>query len=386
MYLIAKGLMLKEKTFREQKKGKYPDSPALRRGLNELYLYAMVNRCVDEKGDVLAPRNETEALLDYLSKPVKEWMDKWPEKSRESARDEGIWEWDNLVEIIDHHRFTLSDFGEDLRFINPNMVVDMELSQQKVYHLLMTLDQEKYEMARRFLAEKEHRLLSRSDLKQKIREHEQYFDNITEFTEIINMAYEECPTISGRIFRCGHCGWTVEFNLEGRGRCQHERCRKKTNDFQRIDTITVAGEDYLRLQKGVARYISYPGDLELEIERRCRKLGVQVEMWPEMDTYDVKLTFADGEKWCVDAKDYANPFLLKDKIEADGYAVPHGDWMRGFIVVPNDRGNTQYCQVVNRGIRNVSQQDTVQCVKLSKFFQLVKEKVNNGMEGDAQEM
>lgn len=99
MYHIAKGLMLKEKIFRERDKGKYPDSPVLRRGLNELYLYATVNRCVDEKGDVLAPRNETEALLDYLSKPVKEWMDKWPEKSKQSAKDTGVWEWEFIGEL-----------------------------------------------------------------------------------------------------------------------------------------------------------------------------------------------------------------------------------------------------------------------------------------------
>ena len=54
-------------------------------------------------------------------------------------------------------------------------------------------------------------------------------------------------------------------------------------------------------------------------------------MWPQFDSYDLRIPFPDGTAWAIDVKDWANPSLLAVRTRALRADPPHD---RGFIVVP----------------------------------------------------
>ena len=54
-------------------------------------------------------------------------------------------------------------------------------------------------------------------------------------------------------------------------------------------------------------------------------------MWPQFDSYDLRIPFPDGTAWAIDVKDWANPSLLAVRTQALRADPPHD---RAFIVVP----------------------------------------------------
>ncbi|MEL1135057.1 hypothetical protein AAC978_07715 [Desulfitobacterium sp. THU1] len=380
MYHIVKGLAHKVYLSRDTNRGRntYPDSAVLRHGLNELYVYAMTHQCVDSKGKVLAPANETEAIVEFFSRPVSEWMAAWPQNIIAKAQNDYLWDWESLVSIGYHNTYILTDFCEELAEAHKMRVVETELPQAVFYRKLMTLTQEEYEEVRKFVIQKENRVIKRYDLGGQVREMGVRFGKLSDINDIFKIAYEPWESLVEKIVLCERCGWTVEYTTDGRGKCQNDRCIRATNTFNRVKKIDASPQSYYRLKKGIIRYVSDPGELELDIERECLKLGIETQMWPDMDRYDLTLTFKDGEKWAVDAKDYAKAFLLKEKIEEDGEAIPIGDWERGFIVIPDERVEKSYCRTVNRGIKAIGQDNKVECVGLKTFMQKVKAKVEEG--------
>jgi hypothetical protein len=85
-------------------------------------------------------------------------------------------------------------------------------------------------------------------------------------------------------------------------------------------------------------FITGPGLAETELEAALRGKGgkrsapeIGIEMWPEFDAYDLRLTFADGTAWAVDVKDWASPSLLGVRTRAFADAPAHD---RALIVIP----------------------------------------------------
>jgi len=378
MYHIVKGLAQKAHIFneRDNKKIKYPDSPVLRHGLNELVVFAMVYHCYDENGMLLAPIDETDAVLNYFSKPVIEWMGRWPRELIDMAHIQDLLFWDSLIEIGHNNTFILSEFCEQLSDVQRMHFVETEFAQEDFYRKLIKLEQKEYEAIRRFVIEKEHRVMRRDDLNRAIRDFGIDFGKMEEIKQIFDAAYETWESNSNRIYICPHCGWTVQFDSKLTGRCHSDRCRYETNSFSEIIEKNEPADSFYRLKKGIVRYVSVPGDIELDIEKQCKEIGLQTEMWPEMDRYDLRITFSSGEKWCIDAKDYSKAFLLKYKIENDKNAIPYGDWDRGFIIIPDQRlkSDKNYCKAVNRGINIVGQDDKVQCVGYKDFISIIRSK------------
>jgi hypothetical protein len=66
------------------------------------------------------------------------------------------------------------------------------------------------------------------------------------------------------------------------------------------------------------------------------ELGLQVELYPSCDRYDLRATFADGEVWALDLKDYSNPYLLVKRLGDE--PIPNDPpWNFAYIVIPNER-------------------------------------------------
>ena len=90
-------------------------------------------------------------------------------------------------------------------------------------------------------------------------------------------------------------------------------------------------------------YIGVPGLSELMLARDLAKIkGVETELWPEFDAYDVRVTFANtGEAWAVDVKDFRNPTRLAREVRPFG-AAP--SWDHAFYAFPEHRRSRGYMQ------------------------------------------
>lgn len=83
----------------------------------------------------------------------------------------------------------------------------------------------------------------------------------------------------------------------------------------------------------------------MDLERKLRRLGLAVEMWPGYDAYDLRVTFPDDHIWAIDVKDWTHPGFLgraADTVRPEPpydeacWAVPHfrvrerGDYLETF--------------------------------------------------------
>jgi hypothetical protein len=57
-----------------------------------------------------------------------------------------------------------------------------------------------------------------------------------------------------------------------------------------------------------------------------------VELWPNVDAYDLRLTFPDRQVWAVDVKDWASPYRLAEQVSPFRTNPP---WDHAFFVFPD---------------------------------------------------
>lgn len=74
-------------------------------------------------------------------------------------------------------------------------------------------------------------------------------------------------------------------------------------------------EDAVCLDMGVWRFIVVPGSSELRIFTRLQSLGARVELWPDFDSYDLRVTAGDQE-FTVDVKEYRSAHRLISDLRA----------------------------------------------------------------------
>ncbi|MBR1853782.1 MAG: hypothetical protein IJ794_11695 [Lachnospiraceae bacterium] len=133
------------------------------------------------------------------------------------------------------------------------------------------------------------------------------------------------------------------------------------------------------------KYISVPGKLELEIFNYCTKRKLQSALWPEMDKYDIGITFANGDVWAIDAKAVREPRFLKEKIILDG-GFPSGDYVEGYYVIPDAYADerTDYLDIINRQLESMGSRN-IRCVKLRDLKKAIRErgKQNEGNKKEA---
>ncbi len=92
-------------------------------------------------------------------------------------------------------------------------------------------------------------------------------------------------------------------------------------------------------RRGVRRFIHDPGLLEVRLRDGLRRLGLESELWPGSDSYDLRIRFDDGEVWGIDAKDWESAGLLARAFSWN----PDPPCDRAFLVVAQHRcRGTQY--------------------------------------------
>jgi REase associating with pPIWI_RE/pPIWI_RE three-gene island domain Y len=151
--------------------------------------------------------------------------------------------------------------------------------------------------------------------------------------ELLRQAYQEVPSHlmhKGAFQCCKNCGGILEHDGQ-RWSCEERECRQQPQIHLGRQ---IKGDQAMTLTRGLRRYIAAPGRLELRLAEKLKDLGVQVELYPTLDKYDLRLTFPDGAIWAVDVKDWGDPFRLGRRVTPIPQTPP---WDRAFFVFPDER-------------------------------------------------
>src|SRR5260221_5325700 len=160
--------------------------------------------------------------------------------------------------------------------------------------------------------------------------------------DLLPQAYESAPLdfmVKGNFFCCPICGNLQQPNYEQtQFSCENGRCRRQVAKGAR-GRVIAAQEQVFWLKRGQRAFIAHPGLAELRLEKRLISLGIEVEMWPEYDSYDLRVKLP-RKTIAVDVKDWANPFLLARKVQEKGFPASPA-WDEAYYIFPKERKREQ---------------------------------------------
>lgn len=160
----------------------------------------------------------------------------------------------------------------------------------------------------------------------------------------VNVFYDEVPEQQLKeLMVCERCG-LLEWRPTGWLGIKPSYCSDHGNGAPHVHIIQSQQQLY-RLKQGIHLRTFIPGRIELALFTFADELQAEypnhlhlVERYPGLDTYDLRLTFADCEIWAVDAKDQAQPERLAANIR-----LPYGEgnlvYTQAFYVLPDARLN-----------------------------------------------
>ncbi|MCC5622229.1 hypothetical protein [Nostoc sp. CHAB 5715] len=109
-----------------------------------------------------------------------------------------------------------------------------------------------------------------------------------------------------------------------------------------------------------------PSLIELRLARTLEKMGLQVELWPELDKADLKVTLPTGDIWAIDAKDWGSATMLARELNQD--TIPNIGQSQSFFVVPDYRWTNLAYQAAFKSrykgnLPVFSESELIKCVK-----------------------
>jgi hypothetical protein len=353
VHLIATGLIRLADDVQRGKPVMAPYPIPLQRGLDRLAL-ACIRRS-------LPPPQGVPELLEWCAHPIASW-------GLELAGD-ALGEHDSL--LLDSAPTSVCD-----SWARVESDIEAELTQSHIIFSVFRVcqqnnDQAGYVAFRRLLIE--HPVLSALDLQLHC-----IAPQLARLAEHIREAYEEAPASwsqAGNFHTCVHCANLLQPLDNGSWLCENPRCSRRRIEEGRT---FAAAEGVLWLKRGLRRFTAAPGLVELELANKLAALGLQVELWPKFDSYDLRVVFADRQAWAVDVKDWANPFLLARSL---GGFREDPVWERAFYVFPDERRQerSDYGRAFNANWR---QQPQVQALFVRDFLKSVRQRLE-GAKPDA---
>jgi hypothetical protein len=210
--------------------------------------------------------------------------------------------------------------------------------------------------------------------------------------ELLPQAYENAPMefmVKGNFFCCPVCGGLQQPDYEQtRFSCENGRCRRvATNGGQ--GKVIAAQEQIYWLKRGQRTFIAHPGLAELRLEKRLINLGIEVEMWPEYDSYDLRVKLP-RKTIAVDVKDWVNPFLLARKVQEKGFPTSPA-WDEAYYIFPKERKREQpdyaraFTNTCNNSYGQVKIGHTIKAAFEDEFVRMVKKELGEKEGSDAYE-
>ncbi len=356
MGLIITGLYEKEG---QKIEGEYFYSKRLIHGIN---IFQSLNYKYNPKGFDFNKMHEQSFITKYAMHPVSEWFEGWEKAEKLELEKQVFYCMDALVGDSGFNTFHVNDNCEDyIEYIEKDIIAGIE--QKAVYDCLKSLNQSEYVHLRKYLIE--HPIIKFSDLRMlKL----MYSQNSIALQAIEN-AYEE---IRDNCYICPKCGWTLQKEKIGM-RCQSRSCSETKYIERELEKI-LGDSGMFRLKRGVMKYIAVPGKLELEIHNYCDKHKVKNVLWPDMDKYDIEITFPNGDVMAIDAKAIKEPYFLREKVEKDG-GFPDGNYKKGLYVIPDEFANerTDYLEIINRKLEEIGKKN-IYCIRLYDLKKEIRER------------
>ncbi|MBA3822667.1 MAG: hypothetical protein H0X24_02040 [Ktedonobacterales bacterium] len=157
----------------------------------------------------------------------------------------------------------------------------------------------------------------------------------------LRLDYQLAPlalAVDGQFALCPKCQNLVyRSSIQGVFLCDDSACAGAQGIIP-ITFLPVRAQVYW-LRRELRRFVARPGRAEIALEERLQALGVDVELWPAVDAYDLRITFPrTGEVWAVDVKDWANAYYLANAV-TPFRREPR--WTRAFFVFPEARRDRQ---------------------------------------------
>ncbi len=316
LHLIASGVIKLAEIVKNGKAPRLPYPKEMQRGLDRLILNCL------RQGKT--PPQGIPDLLSWCRQPLAEWFLQLPEE-RIAAHDK-LLDTEIPTTICEEWAVASSD-------------IEAELTQKQLLLNAMGICKsanapDSYVAFRQMLISKP--VLTEFEILQRCIE-----PSLERLEEQIHAAYEPAPesyAVDGYFQCCANCSNIMHRTVKEELVCAEERCRAKgiSRGSQILEKHKV-----LWLKRGLRRFIAAPGRAELRLTEKLEKLGnskLQVELWPNFDSYDLRIVFRDGEAWAIDVKDWANPFLLALKVKLENPPIPSNPpWTKAYFVFPDDR-------------------------------------------------
>ncbi len=164
-----------------------------------------------------------------------------------------------------------------------------------------------------------------------------YFGLGVGLSDLLDECYEPVPScyeLEENFYACPYCYALAGVNPQGQviANSSCNRCPPG----RRLKRKVKLPSDCLKLKRGIERFWFYPGRAEIQLFKKLVDLGLEVELYPQCDRYDLRIKFADGEVWALDLKDYSNPYLLVRNL-GDEPIPSEPSWDVAYIVIPAER-------------------------------------------------
>jgi hypothetical protein len=162
-------------------------------------------------------------------------------------------------------------------------------------------------------------------------------DDLGPVLPLVRRLYLDAPAgclHDGVFTACRRCRILLTPTVGGGWWCERDSCRRSGRPLPGRQYHPAEGGGVLLLARPLRQWITSPGLAEVSLERRLRRLGLPVEMWPGYGAYDLRVELPDGRVWAVEVKDWASPALLGRKAVP---LRPAPSYDRSFVVVPHHR-------------------------------------------------
>lgn len=156
--------------------------------------------------------------------------------------------------------------------------------------------------------------------------------------------YEKGPRTcirDGHVTLCPHCGWTLEWR-KGVANCHPGGvCADLYGDFSQSAQTIPYQPMLMRTRAGIQRYVVAVEIALINLYDKLRnEWNTTCELYPYFDTFDLLITFSNGQRWAVDFKDYQRARKLAVALNEKPF--PFTGWDRAFYVFPDYRARPEY--------------------------------------------
>jgi hypothetical protein len=201
-------------------------------------------------------------------------------------------------------------------------------------------------------------------------------------SDLLDECYEPIPScheFEGNFYACPYCYAIAGINQQKQviANSSCNRCPPG----RRLKRKIKLSDSSLKLKRGIERFWFYPGRAEIQLYQKLVDIGLDVELYPECDSYDIRIKFNDSEVWALDLKDYSNPYLLVRNLGNE--PIPsEPEWNIAYIVIPAERKKDRPAYL--KELKSKWQWENIKPIFDDAVFALAKKKV--GLVQDSSEV